>query len=423
MTPTLSAHEQALVLLCSRLALSGRGAAPLKADEWSKLREELSKRGTTDASALIGLAPEQLASRGVAEPLAERVADLLARGTALAIELERLQSRGVWVATRDGEVGYPKRWIEKLGSRAPVVVCGAGDASLLGTAAATVVGSRDVDDEGSFFAATVGARLAEIGWAVVSGGARGVDRAAVDGALEGGGKAVEVLADGFEKALRDVERRRHVEAGRLCVVTAFHPSQPFSVDVVMARNRLLYTLGRVAFVAASEEGRGGTWAGAVENLKAGWVPLFVRDGAQVPRGNGALIERGAKAVTLQSLPRGDALAHWLDDPARPLPEPRVLTVREPRPEWSAGEGHVAPVPTPSAEPTVPEPAGAVDVYTLVLPRLMDFCERPRAEREIKDRFVLEASQLKKWLKRAVAGQHLRKLSRPVRYQTEHSMFD
>lgn len=35
----------------------------------------------------------------------------------------------------------------------------------------------------------------------------------------------------------------------------------------------------------------------------------------------------------------------------------------------------------------------------------------------------EASQLKKWLKRAVAGKQLRKLSRPVRYQTEHSMFD
>jgi hypothetical protein len=176
-------------------------------------------------------------------------------------------------------------------------------------------------------------------------------------------------------------------------------------------------------VAASDEGRGGTWAGAVENLKAGWVPVLVRDGAQVPRGNRALIERGAHAVTLQSLPRGSALAHWLDDPARPLPEPRVLVVREPRPEWSEGEGHVAPMPAPSAEPTVPDLAGAVDVYTLVLPRLRTFCERPRAEQEIKNAFVLEASQLKKWLKLAVAGKHLRKLSRPVRYQTEHSMFD
>lgn len=423
MTPKLSPHEQALVLLCSRLALPGRGVAPLKADEWSTLWAELSGRGVKDASELIALAPRQLVERGVTQQLATRVAELLGRGTALALELERLQSRGVWVATHDGEHGYPRRWSERLGSKAPVVVCGAGDASLLDEDAVTVVGSRDVDEEGSFFAATVGARAAEIGWAVVSGGARGVDRAAVEGALKGGGHAIEVLADGFEKALRDVGRRRHVEQGRLCVITAFHPAQPFSVDVVMARNRLLYTLGRVAFVAASDEGRGGTWAGAVENLKAGWVPVFVRDGAQVPRGNRALVERGAKPVTIQSLPRGRALVAWLADPAQPLPQPEVAVVRERRAEWDQEGGGATPVTRPAVEPAPPVDEGAVDVYSLVLPRLKAYCERPRAERDIKDAFVLEASQLKKWLKLAVAGRHLKKLSRPVRYQTEHRMFD
>ena len=98
-------------------------------------------------------------------------------------------------------------------------------------------------------------------------------------------------------------------------------------------------------------------------------------------------------------------------------------MRERREGWHHEGGEATLVTRPAVEPGSPADEGAVDVYTLVLPRLKAYCERPRAERDIKAAFVLEASQLKKWLKLAVAGKHLRKLSRPVRYQTERTMFD
>ena len=56
-------------------------------------------------------------------------------------------------------------------------------------------------------------------------------------------------------------------------------------------------LGEKTLVAQTDYGTGGTWNGAMENLKHGWSPLFVlADGSQ---GASALAERGA--VPVQSL--------------------------------------------------------------------------------------------------------------------------
>ena len=43
----------------------------------------------------------------------------------------------------------------------------------------------------------------------------------------------------------------------------------------MGRNRLIYTLADYAIIVASDAETGGTWAGATETLKNGWVPIFV----------------------------------------------------------------------------------------------------------------------------------------------------
>ena len=39
----------------------------------------------------------------------------------------------------------------------------------------------------------------------------------------------------------------------------------------IGRNRLIYCLADYAIVVASDAEKGGTWAGATEALKAGWV--------------------------------------------------------------------------------------------------------------------------------------------------------
>lgn len=54
--------------------------------------------------------------------------------------------------------------------------------------------------------------------------------------------------------------------------------------------------GAAAVVISSAEGRGGTWAGAIENLQYNWVLLWVRQGEKVPDGNNALMKNGAKGI-------------------------------------------------------------------------------------------------------------------------------
>jgi hypothetical protein len=52
----------------------------------------------------------------------------------------------------------------------------------------------------------------------------------------------------------------------------------------------------VAVVVSSATGSGGTWTGALEAIKGGWVPVLIRDGEDVPDGNRALIQKGGSSL-------------------------------------------------------------------------------------------------------------------------------
>ena len=70
----------------------------------------------------------------------------------------------------------------------------------------------------------------------------------------------------------------------------------------MGRNKIVYALSDVAVVVSSASGSGGTWAGAIEAIKGGWVPVFVRDGEGVPVGNLDLIANGGIAFPAGAIP-------------------------------------------------------------------------------------------------------------------------
>jgi predicted Rossmann fold nucleotide-binding protein DprA/Smf involved in DNA uptake len=160
--------------------------------------------------------------------------------------------------------------------------------------------------------------------AVVSGGARGTDRLAMGAALEGGGMASGVLADSLERTVRQPDLRQLLLDGQLVLVTPYVPSAGFSVGAAMGRNKLVYGLADFALVVSSDFETGGTWAGAVEALKAGWCPVFARDGEAVPRGNRELLKLGAAPVAASDLAAADNLAEWLREHARRKPVERDL---------------------------------------------------------------------------------------------------
>src|SRR6185436_6319764 len=286
-----------MLALCSSFGLkdaSGNSALePFKLGEWNQLEKQLASSSIKNASSLHGRSREDLARNLSLVPQeAERIVQLLQRAGRLALDLENLFSHGLWAITRVDEL-YPVRLREALKHQAPTVLFGAGETSLLDKAGVAVVGSRNIDQPGAEFARDVGRKIASANLPVVSGGARGTDRIAMDGAIEAEGTAIGVLADSLDATVRKSDVRELLLDGRLVLLTSYAPTAGFSVGAAMGRNKLIYGLADFAVVVSSDFQTGGTWAGAVEALKAGWCPVFVRDGPAVPKGNKELIKLGA----------------------------------------------------------------------------------------------------------------------------------
>jgi DNA processing protein len=114
------------------------------------------------------------------------------------------------------------------------------------------------------------------------------------GALEVGGKAMGVLSDSLQRAALNREHRDLLMDERLVLISPYDPSAGFNVGHAMQRNKLIYALSDPALIVNSDLEKGGTWAGAVEQLeKLLLVPLYVRSSGDIGEGLEALRRKGA----------------------------------------------------------------------------------------------------------------------------------
>ncbi len=325
----LTEDAQVILLLCSQLGLSSGGELKaLTLREWNPLAHKIAASDLKRPGALLGLTAESMAQQlDVSREAADRYALLLARGGMLALELERLESLGIWALTRVDE-DYPARYRQHLKDAAPTVLFGAGTRDLMGQPGLAVVGSRNLDVSRQEFAEFIGASCARAGLIVYSGGARGTDAIAMGTALEARGQAVGVLADSLEKAIRAPDVRSAIARTDLALLTPYSPNAGFSVGAAMGRNKLIYALADYALIIASEVEKGGTWAGATEALKAGWIPVFALDSDDAPEGNRRLLKMGARPLP-QSFGDAAILPRWLEEHAT-LPSPEAPPVTQPK---------------------------------------------------------------------------------------------
>ncbi|MFV8528771.1 DNA-processing protein DprA [Ralstonia pseudosolanacearum] len=294
MTPVLSPNTQAILLLTAPL-IAGRGTASpdlLSAGEYKRLARHLRE---------IEHQPSDLISPDAADLLRacqpvmdeDRLLRLLGRGFLLSQVFERWQARAIWVVSR-ADVDYPRRLKARLREDAPAVIYGCGDKSLLDSGGFAVVGSRHVDDSLIDYAMDVGRLAARAGRTLVSGGAKGVDQAAMRGALDAGGNVCGVLADSLEKTAMNREHRNVLLDGQLVLISPYDPSAGFNVGNAMQRNKLIYALADASLVVSSDLNKGGTWAGAIEQLdKLKFVPVYVRSTGEPSAGLDALCSKGA----------------------------------------------------------------------------------------------------------------------------------
>ena len=160
--------------------------------------------------------------------------------------------------------------------------------------ALAVVGSRDVSGELLAYTEQIGALAATAGITVVSGAARGIDQAAMRGALENDGRVIGVLSGSLEQTCMHREHRNMVLSRRLTLVSSYDPLAGFSIGNAMQRNKVIYGLANIALVVSSDLNKGGTWAGAVEQLeKFKCIPVYVRTAGTPQPGLEALRKKGA----------------------------------------------------------------------------------------------------------------------------------
>lgn len=295
MSRDLSSNAEAILLLTAPLIAGKikRPVRPLTLREYRDLVRHLRELEWEPANLLD---PGALKELNEAWPKldVERVHRLLGRGFLLAQALERWSARAIWVVTR-ADPDYPRRLKRRLRENAPPVLYGCGDYAAMNAGGLAVVGSRRVNEELIRSTEDVGHLAAQSDIAIVSGGARGIDQAAVRGALEAGGRALNVLANGLKRAALNRGNRPALMDGRLVLVCPYDPAVRFLAGYAMQRNKFIYALSDAALVQNSDHGHGGTWAGATEQLhKFHFVPVYVRTSGEPCIALDALVERGAR---------------------------------------------------------------------------------------------------------------------------------
>lgn len=426
MIEPLTPNTQAILLLTAPL-IAGRGETSrdlLSLGEYNRLTLILRQKQKQPADLLTPDAQELI--EVCAQPFGRaRLDALLGRGFLLSQAVERWNARAIRVVSR-ADAKYPRRLKAKLKEDAPPLLYGCGDIALLEKGGLAVVGSRHVDDELVGFTENVGRLSAEAHRNIVSGGAKGIDRAAMYGALMAGGDVAGVMADSLERAALVRDNREPLMEGRLVLISPYDPAAGFNVGHAMQRNKLIYALADAALVVTSDFEKGGTWAGAIEQLdRLRFVPVFVRNGANAGQGNLALLSRGGRPwPNPQS---GNELGVVLVAAAEsvaiePKQDTLPLALREEPPAYAT-----SPLAMPVAamaekiEQTLEdvEPSPEVELLNTVREILRRELVEGRTEEEVAALLAVTKPQAKTWLVRLVGESVLEKItkSKPVRYRT------
>ena len=220
----------------------------------------------------------------------DRLKYLLGRGLAMSLALEKWESADIWVIIRKSPQ-YPKRLIEHLKENAPALLFGVGNKKLLNSGGLAIVGSRSINDVDNKFTQEIAKKMALDGFNIISGGARGVDETSMLSALGAEGTAIGVLSNGLLSAAVSGKWRKYIKNNQLLLISIFYPDAGFNVGNAMARNKYIYCMSDAALVVHSGT-KGGTWTGALENLKKEYSLLWVKKTNDVEAGNKKIVEQG-----------------------------------------------------------------------------------------------------------------------------------
>ena len=175
-----------------------------------------------------------------------------------------------------------------------------GEEKRLTSESVTIVGARNVSDQGIRITRKLAGDLANVGINIVSGYAEGVDAAAHLGALAAGGTTTLVLSNGITQLRQKSAFKKFNWDRDVLAVSQFDPDAKRHLWYALARNQLVCGLSKAVVVIESglERDAQNTTSGTFITAKTALdmnLPLFVVDPSCLdnpPEGNAALIALG-----------------------------------------------------------------------------------------------------------------------------------
>ncbi|NLV16998.1 MAG: DNA-protecting protein DprA [Syntrophomonadaceae bacterium] len=213
-----------------------------------------------------------------------------------AEELEKCRQAGIGVLAYF-ESDYPESF--RVIHTPPPLIFYQGDIKVLDIPAVGIVGSRQATPYGRTVARRLAGELAEAGFVVVSGMARGIDSESHRGCLDAGGKTIGVLGNGVDVVYPRENRSLYMNVRQQgLLLSEFYPGTTPEPGHFPIRNRLISALSRgiVVVEAQAKSGAMITVGFALEQGKDVFaVPGPITSGYS--RGPHQLLQEGARLVT------------------------------------------------------------------------------------------------------------------------------
>jgi DNA processing protein len=213
-------------------------------------------------------------------------------------EYDQLSCAGIELVCQQSN-HYPRALVNKLELDAPPMLFCLGNLEILNTPAISIVGSRDVSDRGKEIAAKLVEAMSDRNVTIISGGAKGIDAAAHNAAVECGLGTIIVTPYGINKILAGPAQ--DTLPAKALFISQFHPNSNWKPAFAMIRNKTVCALSKAIFVVEAGESGGTINTGEVA-AKMG-MPVYVLSPDEFeipPPGNRYLISQGGREISLES---------------------------------------------------------------------------------------------------------------------------
>lgn len=425
----LTNDDKAILLLCSHIGLKDETLKPLTLKSWNELASAILKSNVKRPGNLFALSKEEMYKElNIPKADIENILKLLSRSLELGVDLDRLYSKGINVVTRASSL-YPRKLKKVLKDLAPPVLFYCGNISLLDKDGIGVVGSRKVEEAHIEFTKKLVQQAVSENLIIYSGGAKGIDDISQKEAFLRGGSYVSFLADSLEKKIKNKEVRENIESGRVLLITSSKPDAGFQVGLAMNRNKYIYASSKATFVIASDYNKGGTWNGAIENMRHNWTKTFVKQDSK-SKGIQELIKLGANPIEkiegvnlLSLIDSSKNIKTYNEENFEQIGIDTLIQLNNQNDlnkeakyentkiEYNTEEDDYKLKNTLVQEKEVIN----FDLYNHVIDIILEVLKEEKNLDELSEILNVKKSQLREWINRGIDSNKIKKLSKPVRY--------